>query len=163
MKTLLLLRHAKSSWDEPGLDDHDRPLNDRGKRDAPEVGKLLLEIGLVPDAILCSTAKRARRTADKVAKKCGFAGAIKHRDDLYLAGSFKLRAAVRELPDHVQRPLFVGHNPGLEEFLDDLAGCQEHLPTAALAQIGLPIDRWADLTAETRGELVNIWRPKERD
>ena len=77
MKTLLILRHAKSSWNYPELSDYDRPLNKRGKRDAPRMGKFLREQKLTPDRILTSSAKRARRTASKVAKACGYGGKVK--------------------------------------------------------------------------------------
>jgi phosphohistidine phosphatase len=165
MKTLLLLRHAKSSWNEAGLDDHDRPLNERGKRDAPRMGGLLREQNLVPDAILTSTAKRAFKTARKVAQKSGFAGQLQDRAELYLASPAVYLDLLSRLPEHVQRPLVVGHNPALEELVESLTGRQEELPTAALVQIEMPIERWSELvndnTNKTQGELVRIWRPSE--
>nr|NIL98123.1 hypothetical protein [Planctomycetales bacterium]NIP70269.1 hypothetical protein [Planctomycetales bacterium] len=85
MKTLLLLRHAKSSWDDSALDDHDRPLNKRGKRDAPRMGQLLVQQDLVPDCILTSTARRARKTAEAVAKACGGVVPLTEMPELYHA------------------------------------------------------------------------------
>jgi phosphohistidine phosphatase len=161
MKTLLLLRHAKSSWAKRGVHDHDRPLNARGKRDAPRIGRLLREQQLTPDAIFSSTAKRARKTAQKVAQGSGFSGKIQLLRELYLADTAALLTVMRDLNDEFQRPLLVGHNPGFEEFLAALTGQDEHLPTAGLAQITVPLDRWGDATEETRGELTQLWRPKE--
>ena len=86
MKTLLILRHAKSDWETPDVADHDRPLNGRGKRDAPRMGRLLRDENLVPDLIISSTAKRARKTAKLVAEASGYEGEIRLAETLYLAG-----------------------------------------------------------------------------
>ena len=85
MKTLLILRHAKSSWRDESLVDHDRPLNERGKRDAPRMGRLMRAQDLEPDAVICSTAKRARKTADKAIKASGYETCVELRDELYHA------------------------------------------------------------------------------
>lgn len=163
MKTLLLLRHAKSSHAVAHQVDRDRPLNDRGNRDAPRVGELLVEKQLVPDAICSSTATRARMTAEKVAKACGFQDDIRLEDELYLAGPAMFVTALKAVPDERRLVLVVGHNPGLEEYLFSLIGTDETLPTAALAQVSLPIQRWSDLTLDTRGTLTHVWRPRESD
>ena len=163
MKTLLLLRHAKSSWKDEEVSDHDRPLNKRGKRDAPRVGKLLQETQLAPELIISSTAKRARKTASKVAKECVYEGVIELTGDLYLAPPAQYIQVLRNVPEHIQRVLVVGHNPGTEELLAQLTGCVTHFPTAALAQIELDIDTWDQLTHTTRGRLIDSWRPNELD
>jgi len=160
MKTLLLLRHAKSSWDDPTLDDHDRPLNARGKEDAPRMGAVLCEVGLVPQRILSSTAKRARKTAVRVARACNYAGYPDLLRDLYLAEPATFLRILQSVTDDPQRVLLVGHNPGLENLLTFLTGVEEPLPTAALACLELPIARWSELTPETRGQLKEIWRPR---
>lgn len=162
MKTLLLLRHAKSSWKDPELEDHDRPLNKRGKRDAPRVGLLLQQQqNLQPDVILCSSAKRARKTAAKVAKNCGYEGIIQLDGGLYLAGPEAVLNVLRGVADSHNCVMLVGHNPGLEYLLELLTGTQTQLPTAALAQLHVAIDSWSDVSSTTRASLVDIWRPRE--
>lgn len=161
MKTILLLRHAKSSWNDSSLSDHDRPLNARGKRDAPRVGELLAELALVPDIILCSTAKRARKTAKKAARACGFAGETRLHEELYLASPDAYLAVLQNLSEDVERPLLVGHNPGMEQLLGSLTGCVEAFPTAALARIELDVEKWRDVTLAASGKLAGLWRPKD--
>jgi phosphohistidine phosphatase len=161
VKTLLVLRHAKSDRDIPNLSDHERPLNKRGRRDAPRMGRLLHDQRLAPDLIITSTAERARATAEAAAEAAGYKGAIKRSQDLYLAEPGAYFEVLRGVPDACRRVMVVGHNPGVEDLLQLLAGAAETMPTAALAQIDLPIDRWQELGAETRGRLVQLWRPKE--
>ncbi|MBN1665829.1 MAG: histidine phosphatase family protein [Anaerolineales bacterium] len=161
MRTLLLLRHAKSSWKEPALADYERPLSRRGRRDAPRMGALLVEMGLEPEWICCSSAKRARQTAEAVMDACRYDGEIEYREDLYHAGLGDFLEAIRDLPADCTRVLLIGHNPGLEELLDWLTDESEWLPTAALAQIELNLDAWQDLLPETQGRLRGLWRPKE--
>jgi phosphohistidine phosphatase len=161
MKTLLLLRHAKSSWKEPGMDDHDRPLNDRGKRDAPKVGELILAQNLKPDRIVSSTAKRAKKTAEKVAVSCGYVDDVEFTRDLYLASLAGFRKVIRNIDDDCERLLLVGHNPGLEILLTAITGDEELLPTAALAEIELAVGKWSDFDSKASGRLAHIWRPKE--
>jgi len=122
MKTLLVLRHAKSSWDDSALDDHERPLNQRGRRDAPRMGKLMREYGLIPDVVLSSDAVRARLTADAVAEAASFTGEIRLDSHLYLAGPADILSLLQrvreggsrqvlplagELPDQVFEPRIV--------------------------------------------------------
>jgi phosphohistidine phosphatase len=160
MKTLLLLRHAKSSWDDPEIADHDRPLAKRGRRDAPRMGALLREEELTPDLILSSTARRARKTAEAVAEESGYAGEIELHDEFYPGAPQDYLSALQKVWDEYQRVMVVGHNPGLEELLETLTGETLHLPTAALAQVTLPIEHWIDLDEETEGTLINLWRPR---
>jgi phosphohistidine phosphatase len=161
MKTLMVLRHAKSSWDEPGLDDHARPLNDRGERDAPRMGRLVRDRDLLPDLILSSDAVRARLTAEAVAAAAGFDGTIQLEPSLYLASAAGILEVLSSIDEDAGRVMIVGHNPGLEELVARLTRGPESLPTASLALITLRIDRWADLTTKTRGTLAGLWRPKE--
>ncbi len=162
MKTLLVLRHAKSSWKDPGLDDHDRPLNKRGKKDAPRMGRLVREEGLIPDLILSSTALRAKNTAQEVAEKSRYPGKIHWESRLYLAGPADIVMVLNEIEDpSADRVMIVGHNPGQEELVRSLAGGQEAFPTAALARVELPVTTWAELELSTTGELTHLWRPKE--
>lgn len=160
MKTLLILRHAKSSWKDESLPDHDRPLNKRGKEDAPRMGRLLREMDLTPDLILCSTAKRARTTAGLVAEEAGYEGEIILLRDLYAAGPEAFIEALAEVEDAHQCVMVVGHNPGLEELLEALTGEYQPMPTAALAQVDLPIAGWSELDGEVEGKLSGFWSPK---
>ena len=160
MKTLLLLRHAKSSWDNPALDDHERPLNARGQRDAPRMGQLAREEGLSPELIISSDAVRAGITSAAMAEATG--GKILLDARLYHASAAEIIATLRSVVQgNVATVMIVGHNPGLEELIAQLTGEWEPLPTSALAQIALPIARWSDLDTGTRGTLVGLWRPKE--
>ena len=161
MRTLFVLRHAKSSWNNPKLSDHDRPLNKRGKRDAPRIGRLLRQQRLSPGAIISSTAKRARLTAEELARSSTFDGAVQFDPRLYLADSATILDVVRRADPDTRRVMVVAHNPGLEELIIQLTGADEPLPTAGLAQIRLPFDRWKDLSVTTDGRLINVWRPKE--
>ena len=163
MKTLLLLRHAKSSWGEPGLDDHDRPLNKRGAKAAPRMGKLLRDEGLSPDAVLASSAERTQATARAVCEALDYPGDIDVRHSLYLAAPSAYLHAVRELPDEIGRALVVGHNPGLEDLLEALSGHARRLPTAALAVLELPVKHWRDVELDGRARCLRVWRPKELD
>ncbi|MCZ6676151.1 MAG: histidine phosphatase family protein [Candidatus Poribacteria bacterium] len=163
MKTLLILRHAKSSWNDIELADHDRPLNKRGKRDAPRMGQLLREQGLVPDQIISSTAKRARQTAKRVAKASGYTGKITLTRAFYHASPEAYFAVLSDLPDDYQRVMVVGHNPGMEELVARLTRRPEIMTTAALAHVSLPIEHWYEVHDRVKGGLIHIWRPKELD
>lgn len=161
MKTLLILRHAKSSWKDPDLADHDRPLNKRGKRDAPFMGRLMQDEGLIPDFILSSTAKRARKTVAGILEGSGNYPEVQYTRDFYHAYPETFITILSELDDKYEQVMIVGHNPGLEELLEVLTGDYVRMPTAALAQVVLPIQRWVDLEEEPEGELMAVWRPKE--
>ncbi len=161
MKTLLLLRHAKSSWDDASLPDHDRPLSKRGLRDAPRMGQLLTAERLVPDLILSSTAVRALHTAALVAQACRYNRELRTLPELYLAEPAGYLAVVREFDESHERVMLVGHNPGMEELVVSLTGRAERMPTAALAHVRFAIDRWPEVGVDGPGELVQLWCPKE--
>lgn len=161
MKTLLLLRHAKSSWKNPGLADIDRPLNKRGKRDAPRIGALLRELDLIPEIVICSPALRARKTLEAVSEESGYDGEIIINEDFYPGDTETFIESFYSLPKEIERVMIVGHNPGLEEFLHDLTGESARMPTSALAQVSLPIIEWPELDARTEGKLIDLWRVKE--
>ena len=161
MKTLLLLRHAKSTWKYPDLADHDRPLNKRGKQAAPRMGQLLKDENLLPDLILSSTAARAQTTARKVAQASGYLGDIHVTRELYEAAPETYLALLKNIADEYERVLMIGHNPGLEMLLEHLTQEAETLPTAALAVVELPIQHWQELTEDTSGKLAHLWRPRE--
>jgi len=161
MKTLLLLRHAKSSWKESALSDHDRPLNKRGKRDAPRMGELMVKEELYPDLIISSSAKRARMTTELLVSAAGYDPEIVFERDLYAAWPDAYIETLNVLPDTYERVMVVGHNPGLEELLEILTDEFERMPTTALAVVTLPITSWRELSLETCGELAGIYRPRE--
>jgi phosphohistidine phosphatase len=163
MKTLLILRHAKSSWKDPDLSDHDRPLNKRGKHDAPRMGKLLKDEDLIPDLIICSTAARAKKTAELVAKACKYKGEISLNQSLYGAELADYLKILQELSDKHKAVLVIGHSPSVEETVEVLTGSADVImPTCALAHISLPIQNWAELNKQKiRGKLLKTWRPKE--
>jgi phosphohistidine phosphatase len=163
MKTLLLLRHAKSSWDHDELPDHDRPLNKRGKREAPLVGQYLLECGLVPDYMLTSSARRARKTALKVAEACGYAGEIANLPELYDGSPEEYIACMHQVSDKIGRAMIVGHNPCLQDLVDLLTGGRTRMATCAVARIDLDIRSWSNFSVQTRGALVSVWRPQRTD
>jgi phosphohistidine phosphatase len=161
MKTLLILRHAKSSWKESNeFQDHDRPLNSRGKRDAPRMGQLILKENLVPDYILSSTARRARKTAKAAAQEFHFSGQVEETGKLYHAEADEYLDVLRQLDDSYNRVLVVGHNPGLEDLLELLTGRVEVMPTAALAVVELSINQWSALKGGGKGKLIRIYQPK---
>jgi phosphohistidine phosphatase len=161
MKTVLILRHAKSSWKVPDITDHDRPLNRRGKRDAPKMGRLLKEKELVPDLVISSTATRAKDTASAVAKNSGYKGKKIKFESLYAAEPADYLAVIREITDNYQRVLIVGHNPSVEELIEMLTGEIHIIPTCTLAQIEFVIENWAAILSKRteHGRLVEILRP----
>jgi phosphohistidine phosphatase len=161
MKTLLLMRHAKSSWKQSGLADRERPLNKRGKRDAPRMGEWLRRQDLVPEWVVSSAAKRARETAQRVVEAAGYDGEIVCLEQLYGAEPSQYLAALRVVPERVGRALLIGHNPGLEDLLELLAGRWERLPTAAIAHLLVPTDRWEYVRSDGSAQLVQVWRPRE--
>ncbi len=160
MKELLILRHAKSSWKDASLSDHERPLKKRGRKAAPRMGRLLAAEGLVPDAVLSSTAVRARGTARRAAEAAGFEGEIELREALYHASPDGILREVAGVPDAAERLLVVGHNPGMESLVARLAGMHYRFPTAALAHFRLDADRWADVPS-ARAHLAGFWLPRE--
>jgi phosphohistidine phosphatase len=161
MKTLLLLRHAKSSWDNDALADFSRPLNDRGRHDAPRMGKLIRREDIVPELIISSSAKRAMTTTELAALEMSFDGEIRYSDKLYLAEPEAYITLARQADDQINILMLVGHNPGIQELVEALTGQDEQMSTAALACIRMPINRWKDLAASKRYELAGFWRPKE--
>lgn len=160
-KLLLILRHAKSSWEFTELSDHDRPLNNRGKRDAPRMGKKILKEGLVPHLIISSSAVRAHSTARKVAKTCRYEDEILINPTLYDSGYSDYLNVLKNQEDRHDIIMLVGHNPISEQLVEVLTGEIVTMPTCAVACISLPIRSWKQIIANTKGELLNLWRPKE--
>lgn len=147
MKTLSLLRHAKSSWDDASLTDFERPLNERGLRTAPRVGQWLKEQAVKPDLIICSTAVRAKATCKLVSKTAEWNVSVEFNDSVYLASVEQLFDIVRAVDDTHNHLLLIGHNPGFEELLEYLTHERRHYPTAGFACIELSAERWRDIAA----------------
>jgi phosphohistidine phosphatase len=165
MKTLLILRHAKSSWKFPDVPDHDRPLNKRGKHDAPIMGRILKQKHLVPDLIISSTATRAWDTASIVAKISGYKGKKSKLDSLYAAEPEAYLRILRKLSDKHDRVLMVGHNPGIEELIEKLTGDYRIMPTCALAHIEFNIEKWSEILygRTKQATLIDIIRARESE
>ncbi|WP_448662780.1 SixA phosphatase family protein [Sphingomonas sp. CJ20] len=170
MKTLTLLRHAKSGWDDPVSRDFDRPLNPKGQRAAAMMGRHMKAEGLVFDHAVASPAVRVVETLRHVATGYGSDLAPAWDQRLYLASAATLLDAVRELPDATQSVLLVGHNPGLEELVLLLAPeggelrarVETKFPTASLAELRLSIDRW-DAVMRGAAALTRFVRPRDLD
>lgn len=156
MKKLLILRHAKSSWKQADMSDHDRPLNSRGKQDAPHVGRWLKQAGIQPDRILCSTAKRARKTTEKLADELPQEVSTEFLPELYLAPPEVYLEFLKVLPGEVRCAMVVGHNPGLEDLVAAITGEYRTMKTAALAIVDLPIIDWSQLDRATEGRLETL-------
>lgn len=161
MLTLLVLRHAKSSWDDPNLSDHQRPLNKRGRKAAKKVGELLASRSLLPSVILASSARRVEQTIELLKETSGYAGPVQVYRRLYLAEPETYVDCLNELADSRSPVMCVGHNPGLEQLVAQHASRHESLPTAALAELHFDIGSWTELDNDTPAELVNLWRVKE--
>jgi phosphohistidine phosphatase len=146
MKTLFLVRHAKSSWDDTALPDKDRPLNDRGKRDAAKMGERLAKQDVKPDLILSSPARRALTTAEIFAKKLDYKlKNIVVDDRLYGVEADDLLGAIRKLGDKSKRVMLFGHNPELTEFANRLSSKITRMPTSAVAQFTFDAKSWANI------------------
>ena len=147
MKTLLLLRHAKSSWEYPELQDRERPLNKRGKKDAPKMGKWLKNNFPTPDLILTSHSVRTLATISKVGKELGLKGKDYLTEPrLYHASPSTLWDIVRSLPDHVNTAILVGHNPGFTEFANQLCPSHvvENIPTCGAYALRINCSKWKE-------------------
>jgi phosphohistidine phosphatase len=146
MKSLLLIRHAKSSWNHLGLDDFDRPLNDRGKRNAPEMAERLFLKKIKIDAFVSSTAKRALKTAEAFAKQYGRKEKeIITHDELYHASPSVFKKVIASLPDEFDTVAMFSHNPGITEFVNSLTTHRiDNMPTCAVFAVRSKSDTWAE-------------------
>lgn len=167
MKTLHLLRHAKSSWEDIGRGDHNRPLAARGRRAAKKLAKHLREQKVAPVMVLCSSATRARETLELLAPALGSPKKILIEDGLYAASADELLERLRRVPDPIELVLLVGHNPGLQDLALTLAAngakrgqVLEDFPTGALATLHIDVTRWRDLDPGD-AELVDYVVPRE--
>jgi len=160
MKTLLLLRHAKSNWNDAGLQDFDRPLNGRGRKDAETIGRFIRKQRVVPDLLLSSPALRARETIETIMKTAKLQSELRFDQRIYEAGPLRLLEVVSQIEDDRSMVLLVGHNPGMEELLQLLTGGTEHMATGTLAKIDFKAASWSKVLEE-KGSLDWIVKPKE--
>ena len=160
MKTLYLLRHAKSSWDNAHIADFERPLNERGRQAAPFIGALIRERGIAPNLILSSPAERAKQTSLLVKEAGELSAEIRYEESIYEASPLRLLRVISELDNNLDSVMLVGHNPGFEGLIKLLSGKPEAMPTAALAVIEIDSDEWskAELDCCSLSEII---RPKE--
>ena len=148
-RRLLMVRHAKSSWKNPLQSDHERPLNDRGERDAPMMGKKLKELGVSPDIIISSTAKRAVQTAKKIAKEISYsADAIKWYEKLYHCIPAVFEEVLYELDDDIRTVLIVAHNPGITQFVNELSPAfhTDNMPTCGMVGTEFELEEWTEFS-----------------
>ena len=163
MKRLLLMRHAKSSWSDSDITDKERPLKKKGKKDAAAMGKMLKAKKLEPDLILSSTALRAKETAEILAATCKCKKEVIYLDSLYMAEPSDILQAIEKNGKDKKTVMVIGHNPGLEAFLQIANGKVESLPTASIAYLTAPIDNWSKLDKGDTVKLKKLWRPKDLD
>lgn len=161
MKKLLIMRHAKSSWKNSDLADHERPLKKRGKNDAKRMGKLLKSKKIIPDLIICSTALRAQETADHFVESMKYKNEVVFTDALYMAEPKDILSAITDHATDQKSVLVIGHNPGSEALLQILTGKVESLPTASIAYLTAKIDKWKDINRCEDVKLKKLWRPKD--
>ncbi len=147
MKTVVIMRHAKSSWSNSDLSDFDRPLNERGTIDASKMGQRLAEHKIIPDLIVCSSAKRTMKTAQAVAKKIGYPkGKILDEERLYGADFSMIISRIKLLPETAKTVLYVGHNPGITNAVNVLGNASiDNMPTAAIACYKFKVNSWTDI------------------
>ena len=168
MKRLFLMRHAKTEQankDTPA--DAERALTERGRAEAPAVGRAMHKRGYEPDLILCSPSRRTRQTLELANAELGSTAKVQYDSVIYAAGARQLLVLFRKLTDEVQQPLVVGHNPGFEDCLSLLpqtpqvqAGGGDKFPTGALAVLQFEVSAWRELSPHS-GTLVEFIRPKE--
>jgi phosphohistidine phosphatase len=165
-KYLFLLRHAKSSWDDPGLADHERPLAPRGRRAAKVMAKHLERKGIAPELVLCSPATRTRQTLTRLAPGLGKNPDVQIEPELYAASAPVLLEVLHEVPDEIESVMLIGHNPGIQDLALSLARggpevvrVRSKFPTAGLATLELN-GSWRELAPGT-AELVSLVKPKD--
>jgi phosphohistidine phosphatase len=160
MKTLFLLRHAKSSWKDETLPDFERPLNRRGKRAAETMGRYFKTSAIVPELILCSPAERARETLNLVLKASRWTTEVRYDQRIYDATAQRLVEVVSQIDNDRKVAMLVGHNPGLEDLLLLLTGNTEVMPAGAIAKLLLKTTKWTT-AIEKRATLDWLVRPKD--
>lgn len=160
MKKLYIMRHAKSSWKDSTLDDFDRPLNKRGKKDAPLMGSILRKRGVSPDVIISSPASRAKTTAEIVAKEINFTKSIVYDENIYEASVKNLYHILRVISDKKSSVMLFGHNPALNMLVEELVDFNENIPTCGVVEIEFDCKRWSDISYDN-SKLISFDYPKK--
>jgi phosphohistidine phosphatase len=160
MRKLVIIRHAKSDWEDKNLDDFERPLNTRGLKNAPFMGKFLKEKKLTPDLIISSPATRAITTAEIIAKEVGYEKEITQNQYIYEAYVNTLQEIVSYIHDDNETVFLVGHNPGVSALAYMLSELKESIPTCATVEINFSVDSWMDVSREN-GKLISYDFPKK--
>lgn len=163
MKTLYIVRHAKSSWDFPELSDYERPLNTRGLRNAPEMGKRLKLQNIKPDLVLTSPAKRALETSRIICSEIGYPeNKVQRKEELYHADEDEILEVIQEVSDQHKSLMLFGHNPGLTFFVNEMTSENIYnIPTCGIVAIELEVERWQDLDFD-QGKLIFFDYPKKK-
>jgi len=160
MKKLFIIRHAKSSWKEENLDDFDRPLKKRGKKNASYMGEMLKEKHILPDIILSSPAIRAKTTADIIAKKVNYSKDILFNKNIYESNEATLHNLLREFNNKNKIAFLVAHNPELNMLADYYVGFNENIPTCGIIEIEFDCKKWQDITP-FNAKLISFEYPKK--
>lgn len=160
MKTLFVLRHAKSSWENPDVADYDRQLNEQGLKTTPIMGDTMFRNQFQPAMIISSPARRAKQTAVLIKEAAQIECAITYDERIYEASPHRLLEVISELDENKESAMLVGHNPGLEGLIKILTGEIQSMSTAALAVIDLDKENWNEVTAES-GQLRAVFSPKD--
>ena len=160
-RRLIILRHAKSAWDTDAATDHDRPLNKRGRRDAPRIAAKLVELDWTPQWVISSDSMRTRQTWQRMEDSFDDVEQVVFTRAFYHAGLGSVRTAVEDLADAVETVMVIGHNTGWEDAVAELVGEDERLTTCNAALLSVEASRWEDAFAAGRWELEHLLRPKE--
>lgn len=156
------MRHAKSSWDTPGLNDSERPLNNRGKKNAPFMGKLLKGKNEIPDLIISSPAKRAYSTAKRIAEEVSYpVKKIFKEEKLYMADTGEFLSVIGNTLQNINKLMLISHNSGITRFANFISGENlDNIPTAGIVRIDFDMDSWSQIT-ETKGKMIFFEYPKK--
>lgn len=162
MKKLYIIRHAKSSWNDVTINDFERPLNKRGKANAPMMGSRLKAKGVMPDIILSSPAQRAKSTAEMIARELEYAKKIVFNENIYESSVDELRKILTLVDDKNSTVFLIGHNPELNMLMDYYVKFYENIPTCGVVEVEFVCDRWADI-APKNAKLISFDYPKKSD
>jgi len=160
VKKLYIIRHAKSSWSDLSLNDFDRPLNKRGKRDAPVMGDRFVKRAIKPDSILSSPAKRAKETAKMIAKSISYKNKILFDENIYEASLKRFESILRNLDDKDKISFLVAHNSTLNMFVYEYVGLDENVPTCGVVGIEFDCDKWSEISPKN-AKLILFDYPKK--
>lgn len=162
MKKLYIIRHAKSSWKNPTLDDFERPLSKRGKKDAPFMAKILQQKGVMPDIIISSPALRAKTTAELIAKELNFKKQITYNSKLYEADTDNIFDTILTIDESCNIVFLIGHNPGFNMFVETLVNFKKNIPTCGIVELEIDSEYFKDISSKCTKLLSFDFPKKER-